>query len=335
MVRFNLSSIIIRIFFLFFMISCARSSQLLHYERQSGSDAKAEWGMHDSKTEWCYFSGVLNDNDSNLYFFQYTLFRGVRHNFQGFAIHTALTDLTTGKHYFEEITYAPSRKCRSVDEQIICPNSIVKHGEDSLSFIVDGEVINMELFFDIPEKTVWHGDDGIVMIGDPDVLKQRAYYLSYPVLKVDGQIALSVEEEPGNKMNIPVKGQAWFDKTWGNFKIVPWQWFSLRFDDGDRVMLYYFPGTGHKEGTFIPKDGKAYTFSDFSVVSDTIHEISQDIEMAWKVSIPVKEKDYIIEPVIISPYQKSRLGITYWEGLCWLVDANGDRKGWCVVEVTR
>jgi len=146
---------------------------------------------------------------------------------------------------------------------------------------------------------------------------------------------LKEKKEKNTITNIQVSGEGWFDKQWGNFKMLPWHWFSLRFDDGESIMLFNFLESGQRDGTYIPKDGIARPLQDFSAIPDTIQENSSEIGMIWKVSLPIKDSIYFIEPVLRLPYQKTRFGITYWEGLCRLLDRNGKSKGWCVAEVAK
>jgi predicted secreted hydrolase len=165
-------------------------------------------------------------------------------------------------------------------------------------------------------------------MGDNSDQKKDSYYYSFPYLVIKGVMTLPDPDEPGVMKEVKVSGEAWFDKQWGNFKPVTWYWSSVRFNDGDRAMLFYFPEQEHKEGTYIPEDKEAYPFVDFTVESFE----EKDSYLKWTVYFSNRQAEYTIVPYLDIPFQSTRLGITYWEGMCRLLDENGQEAGWCVLE---
>jgi predicted secreted hydrolase len=317
---------------LLLFFSCASGLKLLNYERQPGSSAGEEWGIHKAGTEWWYLSGMLTDEEGHGYFFQYTLFHGVRLTMRGYSIHIALTDLDAEKHYFEEIKNIPSGKCTIQEHNILCPNTSLRLFDDSITLLVQNDSIGFDLSMKILREPHWHGDNGVITMGDTTDRKQDSYYYSFPELAVTGQLTLPDAGIQGEMISVNVVGDAWLDKQWGNFNATPWFWSSIRFNDGDRAMLFYFPENGHKEGTLFAKDGKVIPFTGFDV--DPVDSGQQNFDK-WDVFFSDKQVEYTIKPYLNIPFQSSLLGITYWEGLCRLFDDKGNDAGWCVVEITR
>jgi predicted secreted hydrolase len=328
----NATRNIARIILVLIISSCTSQSTILSFEPGPGLDAGAEWKSHRSKVEWWYLTGVFSDENENLYFIQYTLFQGILMNITGYTIHAAVTDLTDGEFYFEKLKHYPSGKFKSSGNTISGPGTKLGHDADSLHISLQGEKIEMALNLKICRQAVWHGDKGIVSMGDPANRKQNSYYFSYPRLEGKGEILLKEEKNLQMIKQVEINGDAWFDKPWGNFKRVPWQWFSFRFDNGDRMMLFYFPETGYKTGTFIPVNDTTHLLKDFRITESISDERDSLPEINWELSLAEEGIKYIVTPVIVAPHQQTQFGTTYRETLCRVITANGDVKGWCVVE---
>ena len=312
--------------------ACATGSKLLDFTPCEGLSARNEWGMHKAGVEWWYLSGKVADSTGHVYFFQYTLFHGMRLTFQGHSVHLAVSDLDNGRHYFEEENYVPSGKISTSSSLIRCQNSFIERNGDSIHLFARGDSTGLDLSMEILQDAIWHGSHGMISMGDTSDRGQDSYYYSFPSLSVNGTLSLPDPGDPGRWREIHVTGDAWFDKQWGDFKPVPWVWASVRFNDGGRAMLFYFPGSGHKEGTLIPTDGRAAAFTAFSV--ETVEDNGNGA-MKWKVNLHGQQAGFFLEPYLDIPFHATRFGITYWEGLCRLLDENGNEEGWAVVEVNR
>ena len=83
---------------------------------------------------------------------------------------------------------------------------------------------------------------------------QASHYYSQPFYTVTGTITLEGQD-------IPVTGQAWLDREWSSQPLAPdqtgWDWFSLIFDDGARLMGFRLrdAGEGYLSATWIDVDG--------------------------------------------------------------------------------
>jgi predicted secreted hydrolase len=261
------------------MFACATGSKLLDYAPGDGVEPEQEWGMHKTKVEWWYASGRLTDVDGHDYFFQYTLFQGVLLNFRGYSRHLSITDLDLGKHYFEEKNTIPSGKCKSSHSLIDCRHSSLELLQDSILLDAQGDSLGFDISMKILRDPIWHGSDRVVSMGDPADPKQDSYYYSFPCLEVQGAIEIPDPDHPGKMKSIKVSGDAWIDKQWGRFKPVSWTWFSIRFPDGDRAMLYHFAGKGHMEGPYIPLDKDEYPFTGFEVITNG----EKEGNLSWNV----------------------------------------------------
>jgi predicted secreted hydrolase len=291
-------------------------------------------GMHDAGAEWWYFTGLLSDSLQNQYFFQFTLFQGTLLKFRGFAAHLALTDLSSGYDHFEEQFYILPRKCKTWGNGIVCKQSSVNFSEKKISFSSSTRNLSMELTFDMDEAAVWYNQGGIISMGDPGNSRQDSYYFSYPRLKGKGWFRIDDPAFSKEPFKREVIADAWFDKQWGNFEVVPWQWFSLRFDSGDRAVMFYFPVTGHKEGYLIRK-GVPPVPMTFALATDTVPHTEEVIELNWTATIPSLDDTLSISPLIRTPYRDIRMGLTYWEGLCTMKSASGENLGHCIAEIVK
>lgn len=325
---------ILKILALLILISCVKNAGMLSHHPEHGLDASTAWNMHHAKTEWWYFTGILKAVEGKSYFFQYTLFKGILWGVQGFSTHIALTDLETGKHFFEERNFMPSGKCKSSDKVIDCPNSILGFKKNVITCSFQGDSLDFHIVFDTLGFPAWHGTDGVIIIGDTTNPRQESYYFSYPSLSGSGKLNIKASSKDETDLKLDVEAEAWFDKQWGNFKRVAWDWFSLRFDNGDRLMLTSYPGHQHHEGTYLFADGRVERLNDFQLIA--AHKEKRDMSNAsWTIAVPDDKYVYSIRPVVDIPFHKSRFGAYYWEGICSITNEKGKKLGYAVVEIAR
>lgn len=313
---------------------CANKKALRPYFPVTNLNAEAEWPPHKVNVEWWYASGYLEDEKENLYFYQFTIFHGVKMGLEWFLTHIAVSDYSTGKRYFSDRKYLKNNACSFNEKMITCGGNSLILGDDRIYISAKADDFGYTLKLDIKDPAVWHGQDGIVSMGYPGDPKENSFYYSYPDLNTKGKLILG---KPGNEQSeVEVAGETWFDRQWGNFNNTTWNWFSLRFDDGDNIMLFHFPETGHKEGTFISSEDDVEYFSDFSLSADSSLKVGKhDIGLFWDLEVPFKEGNYRIEPLGEDDLNNSRLGIKYWEGLFELLNSKGERVGYCVAEISR
>jgi len=142
-----------------------------------------------------------------------------------------------------------------------------------------------------------------------------------------------------------VRANVWMDHQWGSWDVHGgyngWDWFSLRLDDGSRVMLFDFrDGAGQtmagSGGTWIAPDGTTAELAagDFSLeVLDrwTSPETGGTYPVAWHLLIPGQGLDVSVEATFPEQEMAVAFGPIYWEGT---VAVEGTASGNGFVELT-
>jgi predicted secreted hydrolase len=249
---------------------------------------------------------------------------------------TALTDLQTGQHYYAQyqaffgkhIT-ANLRETSFDDRASIryTPNATSAFGEMYLAMHADE--YDLHLSMHAKKAPVWHCADGTLQMGILNDPKQITYYYSLTNLHVDGVLRLNGKEHR-------VSGKAWFDRQGGPCRLTNpltnWEWFSFRLFDEEEIMLFSFPRTGYRDGTYIRGDGSAqrlneYEIEPLSYVNDPATGYS--FSSGWRITmVGGKAKEYLVQPVM-----KGQLNLFFFELLADVIDTDGNRVGYCVVEL--
>ena len=144
---------------------------------------------------------------------------------------------------------------------------------------------------------------------------QASYYYSQPFYTLTGQ--LDLPDGP-----VAVTGQAWLDREWSSQPLAEdqtgWDWFSLQFDDGARLMgfgLRSRDGAHFTSATWIDPDGTPTPFGDgaLRLTPLTTAEVSgRDIPVGWRLRLPEKGLD--IETEAVNPQSWMDTRFPYWEG---------------------
>ncbi len=110
-----------------------------------------------------------------------------------------------------------------------------------------------DLELDATGPLVLQGDAGYSV---KSAAGQASYYYSQPFYDVAGVLTLEGQA-------VPVTGKAWLDREWSSQPLAAdqtgWDWFSLIFDDGARMMGFRLrdSGDGFTSATWIAADGVA------------------------------------------------------------------------------
>lgn len=143
---------------------------------------------------------------------------------------------------------------------------------------------------------------------------QASHYYSHPFYTVTGQITLDGQV-------VPVTGQAWLDREWSSQPLAPdqtgWDWFSLMFDDGARLMGFRLrdAGAGYTSATWIAADGvptpmPAGALRLTPLTSATV--AGRDLPVKWRVELPQKAVDVTV--TALNPQAFMATSVPYWEG---------------------
>jgi len=176
---------------------------------------------------------------------------------------------------------------------------------------------------------VFHGDAGYSV---KSAEGQASYYYSQPYLALNGSLTLPEGE-------VPVTGQAWIDREWSSQPLSDnqsgWDWFSLSFDGGDKLMgfrLRQTDGSYYTSATWISADGETQAYPDGAFQAEPL-EMHQspgaEVPVRWAVRLPDKGLDVTVEA--LNPNAWMATSIPYWEGP---VRVGGSHSGKGYLEMT-
>jgi predicted secreted hydrolase len=308
----------------------------------------------DVRSEWWYYTGFITGEDQQQYGFELVFFKAyvppaVRigsvlplewvSNPLYFA-HFAISDEAAQSHWFLERTDFPNFWAASArSDRYAVENGNWRAwgglGEHHLRAAGGRYQLSLDLSSDRPP--VLHGLDngGVVDMGQAG----PGFYYSEPDLQGAGLFYVD-----GVRQIVTVT--AWMDHQWGSWDLMGgfkgWDWFSLRLDDGSRVMLFDFRNadgsaqSAESAGTWIDADGTSQhlAYADYTVeVLD--HWTSPDTGAAypskWHVTVPGHGLDVTIAVTFPQQEMTIKLGPIYWEGT---VTVEGTATGLGYVEMT-
>ena len=300
----------------------------LKYDPYNHGSFDHEWGIHKKSKEWWYATGILFDDEKNMYSYQYTLLH------INFGIITAkiamiaLTDYASNRHYYLQV---PADKENPVtitkDEASIGSIASAKKTDTGIILMLTHKSFKLTLDADYGKGAFWHCENGKLQMGIPEK-KETTLYYSYTNMPTEGTLEL-------NGKTIHLKGKTWFDKQGGTYSITNpqtnWEWFSLRFFDDEEAMLFTFPQNEkpYFDGTFIDKCGNSHRMNDY-VLTQTAYTVFDGLKWSagWKLHMPEKDQDYTIEPV-----QEGHMNFAYFEEMCYVKDMNGSIVGYAFAEL--
>jgi predicted secreted hydrolase len=181
-----------------------------------------------------------------------------------------------------------------------------------LQLSASGADFSYALRLDADRPLVLQGDGGY---SRKSLREQASYYYSQPHYAAKGSIV--IDDKP-----VDVTGQAWLDREWSSQPLASdqsgWDWLSLHFKSGDKLMLYRMrqtDGQHYGSGKWIAPDGKAELLAsaDIAMTPLAFTEIEgRKIPTAWRIAIPKFALAIDCTPL----NAKSWMGTSfpYWEG---------------------
>lgn len=174
---------------------------------------------------------------------------------------------------------------------------------------------------------IYHGDKGYSVKSSGD---QASYYYSQPYYKIAGTLHLPQGE-------VAVSGDAWLDREWSSQPLAAdqtgWDWFSLSFDDGTKMMGFQLRGTEtFTSATWIEPDGTATPLPNGAFTASAMKNSTvggREIPTTWTVSLPEKGVNATI--TAINPNAWMDTSVPYWEGP---VRITGSHSGRGYLEMT-
>ena len=159
---------------------------------------------------------------------------------------------------------------------------------------------------------VLHGQQGYSV---KSAKGQASYYYSQPSFSVEGTISLSDGE-------IPVRGTAWLDREWSSQPLsgeqVGWDWFSLSFGTGEKLMAFGLRDAGggnFTSATWIGPDGTPISYGDGALKAiplETTRVEGRDIPTLWGLTLPAQGLDVTVTALNTKAWMG--VSIPYWEG---------------------
>ncbi len=297
-------------------------------------------GPHpDYRIEWWYLTANLEDEDGTPYGLQWTLFRtalapeeadGWKSPQIWFA-HAAAT--TPDAHYVSEriarggigqagVTVTPFSAW--IDDWVMEGKTF-----DNMRLTASGTEFSYDMQLTAQGPLIFQGDKGYSVKSEQG---QASYYYSQPFFEITGTLALPDGD-------IEVSGEAWLDREWSSQPLADnqtgWDWFSLSFDDGPKMMgfrLRQTDGNDFTAGTWISSDGETEAFENgvFSASPLATTDVAnRDVPTKWRVRVPQKGVDVTV--TALNPYAWMDVNVPYWEGP---VTVEGSHSGRGYLEMT-
>ena len=185
------------------------------------------------------------------------------------------------------------------------------------------------LRLDADRPLVLQGDGGY---SRKSLREQASYYYSQPHYQVKGKIV--IDDKPAD-----VTGQAWLDREWSSQPLAPdqtgWDWLSLHFAAGDRLMLYRMrqtDGRHYGSGKWFARDGstRLLASAEIAMTPQAFTEVEgRKIPTAWHIAIPPLALS--IDCVPLNPRSWMGTSFPYWEGP---ISFGGSHAGLGYLEMT-
>ncbi len=176
---------------------------------------------------------------------------------------------------------------------------------------------------------VFHGDNGFSVKSSAG---QASYYYSQPFYDLGG--TLEIEDQ-----TYQITGHAWLDREWSSQPLsetqTGWDWFSLSFDDGTKMMgfsLRQTKGENFVSGTWIEPDGTTTMLGPETLSLTPISRTSEgapSLPTVWTVSVPSQDVNVTAKALNSNSWMAT--SIKYWEGP---VVVEGSHNGVGYLEMT-
>ncbi|WP_333712043.1 lipocalin-like domain-containing protein [Yoonia sp.] len=293
-------------------------------------------GAHpDFRIEWWYLTANMTDAEGTPYGLQWTLFR------TAFAPQTTETwsspQLWMGHAAVTTKTdhYVAERLARDgIGQAGVIADPFAAWIDDwqlagdwqSMRMTASGPDFAYDMTLTAQGPLVFHGENGFSVKSQNG---QASYYYSQPFFAIAGTLTLPEGE-------VAVTGNAWLDREWSSQLLsddqTGWDWFSLSFDSGDKLMGFRLQ---HKEGnhftaaTWITPDGGTTAFPNGAFVATPLSTNDSDVPVRWRVELPEKGVDVTVAAINDNAWMTT--SVPYWEGP---VTVSGSHTGIGYLEMT-
>jgi predicted secreted hydrolase len=290
----------------------------------------ADHGAHpEYRIEWWYLTANMTGPDGTPYGLQWTLFRSALapRDAQGWDTpqlwmgHAAVT--TPDAHYVTERLARGGIGQAGVTEApfVAWIDDWVMEGPDFdiLRLTASGPDFAYRVGLIAEGPLVLHGQNGYSV---KSAAGQASHYYSQPFYRLSGTLTLP-------EGDVPVTGRAWLDREWSSQPLAQnqtgWDWFSLSFDSGDKLMGFVLRGgTDYTSATWIADDGTTTALPDgaFQAMPLARHSVAgRTLPVEWRVRLPEKGVDVVVKA--LNPDAWMATSVPYWEGPVTISGSHG------------
>lgn len=286
-------------------------------------------GPHpDYRIEWWYLTATLTGPDGTDYGVQWTLFRSAlaprtAQGWEAPQLWMGHAGLTTPRAHFSAERLArggigqagaqPAPFSAWIDDwQMTATDAQAADALDALQVTARGDDFAYALDLVANGPLVFHGEGGFSV---KSAQGQASYYYSQPFYSVTGTLSLP-------EGDIPVTGSAWLDREWSSQPLSEqqqgWDWVSLQFDTGARLMgftLRQTDGTAYTAATWIDPDGTSQSYPDGALTMTplaTSEVAGRQVPTEWRIALPDRGLD--VTTTALNPQSWMDVSVSYWEG---------------------
>ncbi len=290
----------------------------------------ADHGAHPAfRIEWWYVTANMTGPDGTPYGLQWTLFRSALapRDGQGWDTpqlwmgHAAVT--SPDAHFVTERLARGGIGQAGVQATPFAAwiDNWVMEGPDvdHLRLAASGPDFAYDVTLTAKGPLVLHGQNGYSV---KSAAGQASHYFSQPFYQLSGTLTLPDGD-------IPVTGTAWLDREWSSQPLAQdqtgWDWFSLSFDSGDKLMGFVLRGdTNYTAATWITANGNATALPDgaFAATPLSNHNVAgRAVPVKWRVRLPERGVDVTVTAV--NPNAWMTTSVPYWEGPVTISGSHG------------
>ena len=299
-------------------------------------DFPADHGAHpDYRIEWWYLTANLKGEDGTDYGLQWTLFRSALAPEAGegwrapqlWMGHAAVT--TPTDHFVSErlarggigqagVTTAPFEAW--IDDWTLAGDW------NTMRMTASGHNFAYDMTLSAQGPLIFHGEEGYSV---KSAAGQASNYYSQPFFAINGTLQLPDGD-------VAVTGSAWLDREWSSQPLADnqtgWDWFSLSFDDGNKLMgfrLQQTDGANFTSVTWITGEGTTTSYPNGAFTATPLATNDADVPVRWRVALPDKGVDVTVAAINDNAWMAT--SVPYWEGP---VRVNGSHTGVGYLEMT-
>nr|WP_235855867.1 lipocalin-like domain-containing protein [Mesobaculum littorinae] len=194
---------------------------------------------------------------------------------------------------------------------------------DRVEMVARGDAFSYALTLAADGPVVPQGEGGYSV---KSAAGQASRYYSQPFYRAEGQLRL------GDAAVQQVSGTAWLDREWSSQPLAEdqsgWDWFSLNFDSGEKLMAFRLRGEGAPfvSATWIAADGTPTPYGGTALRIAPLREAAvagRQVPVAWSLALPEKGVDIRVEAVNDAAWMTT--AVAYWEGPMRISGSHGGR----------